>query len=948
MENIVSIHSVIHKKMKKSNHKTKNSASLNSSNEHIRKYRSISTHKNILIKEEIPKIRKINSQDKLSIKKENNIFHQTLTKLTELKRYSFSNKLKDLQQNKYSATPKEAEISIKKVSCIDLENDSLNKNIESSNRVRKPNYLMKSAFIKDIKTLTPTCRLVGNKFCPIYDFYSWKNNFKDISSSKNENVQNSDTNKNFDYIPTPSSNSDANYFYNFFISNQKNSQNDMILYEEDGKINEDLFNKSYSENEESNKISSDSEAKNEKSVQKEKQKLEDWGVTPTNAGGLASPSYDFFINNIFNKSPIKYKQMNVNININNNSQNNNIYYQSSNLINNFNNGNINNENINNFINKNNNIKNNKNEDKEDLNYMNINLKKNEYNNSINNNLNKNYNNNKIKMDNIMNINFKNENISQNVRKNRNNNNLMNNYSDLNYDINNQQQLLINNKINNSNYMIMNNINNINNTNNINNQNKIDPRIIQLLNMNNQNSNNIDLINYLYNLQNNNNNFINNNINNLNQLNNIKIQNIQLNNLNNLNNFNQNKNFPNFSLLANQFISNNYQNNNNKLSFIQNNNINQNLINNINNNPQQQHLVSYMNNRNDINKNILNNNNINQEYLNIDYSKLSLIELADQLNIISKNPNGCNYIINIIESNPKLLSNIFYPKILKHLQELSNNQYSHYLVLKILPYFNEEMIFRFIIVLSPIIADIGSNQYGTKIIQDFIDILHIDKQIQSFIELILPHTTFLVSDLNGSQIIYKLITKKSPYVKIIEKIICVNVKEIALTRKGSSFLSKYINFAEKNELSCLTRNIIINLLPIITDQYGNYLIQFLIMKDDTPFLNEIVNNIINNLIFYSNQKYASNVVEKCIENEKIRNLTIAQFLRKEVFEQVICNCFGNYVIQKVIAKSDINTQNHLFQFLIPLIPKLKSQAFGQKLLRKLMKTYPNLNIINYNN
>ena len=511
---------------------------------------------------------------------------------------------------------------------------------------------------------------------------------------------------------------------------------------------------------------------------------------------------------------------------------------------------------------------------------------------------------------------------------------------------------------------MNNINNMNNMNNMNNQNQLNARILQLMNMNNQNPNNTNLLNYLNSLQNNNNNFMNNqnNMNNLNQLNNIQMQNMQLNNnnnnnyMNNQDNFNQNQNCPNFSLLANQFISNNYQNNNNSnnnnnLPYIQNNNMNQNLNNNMNNLQQQLPLISYMNRLNDLNNNnnILNNNNpINQDYLNIDYSKLSVIDLADHINIIAKNPNGCNYITNIIESNPKLLPNIFYSRILEHLQELSNNQYSHYLVLKILPYFNEEMIFRFIQILPPVIADIGSNQYGTKIIQDFIDILSTDKQMQSFIGLILPHTTFLVSDLNGSQIIYKLVISKSPYVKIIEKIICVNVKEIALTRKGSSFLTKYINFAEKNELSCLTRNIIISLLPIITDQYGNYLIQFLIMKDDTPFLNEIVNNIINNIVLYSNQKYASNVVEKCIENEKIRNLTIAQFLRKEVFEQVICNCFGNYVIQKVIAKSDVNTQNHLFQFLIPLIPKLKTQAFGQKLVRKLMKTYPNLSAINYSN
>ena len=65
------------------------------------------------------------------------------------------------------------------------------------------------------------------------------------------------------------------------------------------------------------------------------------GNTPSYVGGMFSPSYDFFEENIcgnnennYLKSPINYRQMNVNININNNSQNNNIYYQFPNIINN--------------------------------------------------------------------------------------------------------------------------------------------------------------------------------------------------------------------------------------------------------------------------------------------------------------------------------------------------------------------------------------------------------------------------------------------------------------------------------------------------------------------------------------------------------------------------------------------------------------------------------------
>ena len=174
MENIISIQSVIHKKKKKSIQNKKNINTLNSQDEHIRKYHSLSRPKNNPIHEEIPKIRKINSQDKLNIKKAKTITQKTLKKLGDLNKYTSSYSLKELQNDKYDTSPKGEGISITKVSCIDLETVSLHKNIESSNRIRKPNYLMKSAFIKDMKTLTPTNRPIENKLCPIYDFYSWK------------------------------------------------------------------------------------------------------------------------------------------------------------------------------------------------------------------------------------------------------------------------------------------------------------------------------------------------------------------------------------------------------------------------------------------------------------------------------------------------------------------------------------------------------------------------------------------------------------------------------------------------------------------------------------------------------------------------------------------------------------------------------------------------------
>ena len=99
----------------------------------------------------------------------------------------------------------------------------------------------------------------------------------------------------------------------------------------------------------------------------------------------------------------------------------------------------------------------------------------------------------------------------------------------------------------------------------------------------------------------------------------------------------------------------------------------------------------------------------------------------------------------------------------------------------------------------------------------------------------------------------------------------------------------------------------------------------------------------NLNFYSKQKFSSNVVEICLENDLVKNTIINEIMKEGNFKDLIFDKYGNYVIQKAISSVDDNTRIKMFNILIPLIPKLKKYTFGQKLLSKLIFKYPNLSI-----
>ena len=447
--------------------------------------------------------------------------------------------------------------------------------------------------------------------------------------------------------------------------------------------------------------------------------------------------------------------------------------------------------------------------------------------------------------------------------------------------------------------------------------------------------------------------VNVNVNHQNYMNVLQYNNY-MNNLNNSLNFNNNVNLKNkiYNLNNNNSIIPN-NNINQNLSHSQNINLNPNIISSPNNNINLNNNYQIINGMQNINNIILNNNIINNTSRQNNYSSnkqkkqnynlLSNEELAKQAYILAKNQNGCRYLQKRIENNQKLVPTLFFPNVLGHIQELSNDQFGNYYIKIIIKYLPEDMIYKFISLIHPSISKIGTNQYGTKVIQYLIDFLNNEKNLLFFIEKILPHLVVLINDLNGIHIVQRLIFIKSNYIQIVYDKIFDNIQLIAVTRDGSNFIKKLIEFLDEDNMTSLIKAINDNLAIIITNQHGNYIIQNILMKENLYLKFGIIETIIKNIVSFSNQKFSSNVVEKCFEVLEMKDKVFDELIKSNNFEQILLNEYGNYVIQKALMKSDQNKQQIMFKLLVPLVNKLQCLPFGQKLLSKLFIQYPRLSI-----
>jgi len=97
---------------------------------------------------------------------------------------------------------------------------------------------------------------------------------------------------------------------------------------------------------------------------------------------------------------------------------------------------------------------------------------------------------------------------------------------------------------------------------------------------------------------------------------------------------------------------------------------------------------------------------------------------------------------------------------------------------------------------------------------------------------------------------------------------------------------------------------------------------------------------SSLVDLSKQKFASNVIEKCL------NLNLADFKESliqtisqdEVLTELICDKYANYVIQRCLSAASEEQMAKILKIIVENANTIRNDIFGQKIYTKLAKSY----------
>ena len=453
---------------------------------------------------------------------------------------------------------------------------------------------------------------------------------------------------------------------------------------------------------------------------------------------------------------------------------------------------------------------------------------------------------------------------------------------------------------------------LNNFNNINNNN-----INMLYNANCNpmiyyNNNNNNLMNGLNNNNNSNNkqNFVYNNINNLNN-------NVNVNNNNNCNNNNSNNdNFDLSHYKRNEWRKKTYDPNY-LMNPMMNNLIHQSLNKGINNLQMQgfnQNMINanpnfnlYFNTNNNC------NNNISIEALlfelkvilektgKIDHYIYGLIK-GKFLDII-KNHKGSKIFQKYLKMTHCDIMHQIFLELSFNLEDLITDSYANYFCKKFFTYLNQKDRIDFLKGIEKSLVKLSCDSIGTYPIQTIIEHVGSKNEKIIIINALKDHVDELAFDPFGSHVLEKLLTCfEEEYVTFIYTYVSENFFDLANNNNGICVVKKILTFTHKKALHDKIKIIIQeNALQLILHPYANFVIQ--VVVECWPDYKDILKLYEKKYYNLSLEKYASNVVERCIEKDPE---TLNNYINEIVNSNHICDImrsnYGNYVVQKAIKLS----------------------------------------------
>ncbi|GJX76069.1 pumilio homolog 12-like protein [Tanacetum coccineum] len=324
---------------------------------------------------------------------------------------------------------------------------------------------------------------------------------------------------------------------------------------------------------------------------------------------------------------------------------------------------------------------------------------------------------------------------------------------------------------------------------------------------------------------------------------------------------------------------------------------------------------------------------NPQALNV----LSLKELRGRIYSLAKDQNGCRLLQGKFENPTNEEIEMVLYEVLDSIRELMRDQFGNYLVQKLITVCNDDHKLRILLSLTNVPYEmvlICMSPHGTRAMQKLLENLNDPYQIALAMAALRPGAARLANDPNGHHVIqYCLIHFPSDVNEPILNEIAGKCYDVATDRSGCCVLQACIEHSQGEVRTRLVAEILANAIHLAEDPYGNYVLQHMVGLKVPEFTAQLVRRLKGNFASLSCNKFASNVVEKCLidSGEEISIKIIMELLTSPNPPLLLVDPYANFVIQSALTVSTGVVYDCVLDLISDNMAPMRSNLYGRKIL-----------------
>ena len=296
-----------------------------------------------------------------------------------------------------------------------------------------------------------------------------------------------------------------------------------------------------------------------------------------------------------------------------------------------------------------------------------------------------------------------------------------------------------------------------------------------------------------------------------------------------------------------------------------------------------------------------NNKTNKRY--------ELRDIFDHIVEFSGDQHGSRFIQMKLETANSDEKDQVFKEIQPNSLQLMTDVFGNYVIQKMFEHGNQSQKKVLANNMKGHVLNLSLQMYGCRVVQKALEHVLTDQQASMVRELDGPNKQIVkvIRDQNGNHVVQKAIERvPAEYIQFIVEAHKGEVVKLATHTYGCRVIQRILEHCQP-----LTKRIILDELhgcvaPLITDSFGNYVVQHVIQNGEPDDRRRVVAIVQQQLLIFSKHKFASNVVEKCIEfaNDDQR----ADIMRRLIGHTdqgqtpvlgLLRDQYGNYVIREYI-------------------------------------------------